>query len=250
MIDLTGKSALVTGGSRGIGAACCSMLARAGARVVVNYQLERAQAESLVRQIEEAGGKAFCLAADVTRADEAEMLIDETVDRYGSLDIVVNNAGIWRGSPIEEISDGEWEEMIGVNLTGSFHVLRAAVPHLKQSAGRIINISSTAGQRGEAFHSHYAATKGAIISMTKSLASELATDGVNVNCVAPGWVETDMTRESLAGETSAEILAAIPLGRAGLPDEIAGAVLFLASDLASFVTGEILNVNGGAVLCG
>ena len=250
MIDLTGKSALVTGGSRGIGAACCRMLARAGARVAVNYHLERPHAELLVQRIEEAGGTAFCLAADVARPDEAEMMVDETVARYGSLEIVVNNAGIWRGSPIEEISDGEWSEMIGVNLTGTFHILRAAVPSLKRSGGRIINISSTAGQRGEAFHSHYAATKGAIISLTKSLATELATDGVNVNCVAPGWVETDMTRESLAGDKSAEILAAIPLGRAGLPEEIAGAVLFLASDLASFVTGEILNVNGGAVLCG
>lgn len=250
MIDLTGKSALVTGGSRGIGAACCRMLARAGARVVVGYHLERPHAELLVQRIEEAGGTAFSLAADVSRPDEAEMLVDETVARYGSLDIVVNNAGIWRGSPIEEISDGEWSEMIGVNLTGTFHILRAAVPSLKRSGGRIINISSTAGQRGEAFHSHYAATKGAIIALTKSLATELATDGVNVNCVAPGWVETDMTRESLAGDKSAEILAAIPLGRAGLPEEIAGAVLFLASDLASFVTGEILNVNGGAVLCG
>jgi len=250
MIDLTGKSALVTGGSRGIGAACCRMLARAGASVAVNYQLERPHAELLVQRIEEAGGKAFSLAADVARPEEAEMLVDETVDRFGSLDIVVNNAGIWRGSPIEEISNGEWEEMLGVNLSGTFHVLRAAVPHLKQSSGRIINISSTAGQRGEAFHSHYAATKGAIIAMTKSLASELAPDGVNVNCVAPGWVETDMTRESLAGDSSAEILSVIPLGRAGRPEEIAGAVLYLASDLASFVTGEILNVNGGAVLCG
>ena len=250
MIDLTGKSALVTGGSRGIGAACCRMLASAGASVAVNYQLERPHAELLVQRIEEAGGKAFSLAADVARADEAEMLVDETVDRFGALDIVVNNAGIWRGSPIEEISNGEWEEMIGVNLTGSFHILRAAVPHLKQSGGRVINISSTAGQRGEAFHSHYAATKGAIIALTKSLAAELAPDGVNVNCVAPGWVETDMTRESLAGDSSAEILSVIPLGRAGRPEEIAGAVLYLASDLASFVTGEILNVNGGAVLCG
>lgn len=250
MIDLTGKSALVTGGSRGIGAACCRMLAQAGARVAVNFQLERPHADLLVRRIGEAGGTAFCLAADVSRPDEAEMLVDETVDRFGRLDIVVNNAGIWRGSPIEEISDGEWAEMIGVNLTGSFHILRAAVPHLKRSRGRIINISSTAGQRGEAFHSHYAATKGAIISLTKSLAAELAQDGVLVNCVAPGWVETDMTRDSLAGEDRAAILAAIPLGRVGRPEEIAGAVLYLASDLASFVTGEILNVNGGAVLCG
>jgi len=244
------KTPRAEGGSRGIGRACCELLSRAGARVAVNYQLERPHAELLVRRIEEAGGTAFALAADVTRADEAEMLVDETASRYGGLDIVVNNAGIWRGSPIDELSDGEWAEMIGVNLTGTFHVIRAAVPHLKQGGGRIINISSTAGQRGEALHSHYAATKGGIISLTKSLGAELASCGITVNCVAPGWVETDMTRESLAGEQGDAIVAGIPLGRAGRPEEVAGAVLFLASDLATFVTGEILNVNGGAVMCG
>ena len=251
MIDLTGKSALVTGGSRGIGRACCELLSRAGASVAVNYKLERPRAELLVSRIEEQGGTAFALAADVARRDEAEMLVDETVSRFGGLDILVNNAGIWRGSPVEELSDGEWSEMIGVNLTGSFQVIRAAVPYLKQrGGGRIINISSTAGQRGEALHSHYAATKGAIIALTKSLGAELAASGVTVNCVAPGWVETDMTHDALTGDGKDAIVGAIPLGRIGRPEEIAGAVLFLASDLAAFVTGEIVNVNGGAVMCG
>ena len=251
MIDLRGRTALVTGGSRGIGRACCRSFAEAGAKVVVNYRVEAPSAELVVQRIREAGGEAFALGADVSRRPEAEMLADEAVDRFGGLDILVNNAGIWRGSPIDEMSDGEWEEMLAVNLTGTFQATRAAVPHMKRAgSGRIINISSTAGQRGEAFHSHYAATKGAVISFTKSLAVELAPEGIQVNCVAPGWVESDMTRQSLDGPDRERILREIPLARAAQPEEIAGAVLFLASDLASFITGEILNVNGGAVLAG
>lgn len=251
MIDLRGKSAVVTGGSRGIGRACCEVLARAGARVAVNCRVETPWAEWVAQQICGAGGEAFALAADVSRPDEAEMLVDETASRFGGLDIVVNNAGIWKGSAIDEMSDGEWCEMLAVNLTGTFHVVRAAVPHLKaRGGGRIVNVASTAGQRGEAFHAHYAATKGAIISFTKSLAVELAPHGVTVNCVAPGWTSTDMTREALDGPDGAAIREAIPLRRPGTPEEVACGVLFLASDLASYVTGEILNVNGGSVLCG
>ena len=251
MIDLTGKSALVTGGSRGIGRAVCQMLARAGARVCVNFRVETPSAYLVVEEIERDGGEAFALGADIRRRDEAEMLVSETVSRFGSLDILVNNAGIWKGSPVEEMSDGEWSEMLDINLTGTFHCIREAVPAMKEAGyGRIVNISSTAGQRGEAFHAHYAATKGAVISLTKSLAVELAPHGITVNCVAPGWTVTDMTTESLAGENAGKILEAIPLGRAARPEEIAGAVVFLASDLATFITGEILNVNGGAVLVG
>jgi 3-oxoacyl-[acyl-carrier protein] reductase len=250
MIDLTGRTALVTGGSRGIGKACCEMLARAGARVVVNYRVERPWAELLAQRIGEAGGEAWAFGADVALPDEANMLVDETVDRFGRLDVLVNNAGIWKGGAIEELSDGEWQEMLAINLTGTFNVIRAAVPYMKSSGGgRIINVSSTAGQRGEALHAHYAATKGAVISLTKSLAVELARDGILTNCVAPGWVETDMTEEALEQGRPA-IVSAIPLGRVARAEEIAGAVLFLASDLATFVNGEILNVNGGAVLCG
>jgi 3-oxoacyl-[acyl-carrier protein] reductase len=251
MIDLTGKAALVTGGSRGIGRACCLMLARAGASVAVNYRVETPSAELLVEEIERMGTEAFALAADVSQRADAEMLVDETVSRFGSIDILVNNAGIWKSSPIEEMSDGEWAEMLAVNLTGVFHCTRAAVPPMKEAqSGRIINIASTAGQRGEAFCSHYAATKGAMISFTKSLAAELAPDGILVNCVAPGWVVTDMTREDLLGARRESILQTIPLARAGTPEEIAGAVVYLASELSTFVTGEILNVNGGAVLVG
>ncbi len=250
MIDLRGRAALVTGGSRGIGRACCEMLARAGAKVLVNCRVETPWADLVARNIREAGGEAFSLAADVARREEAEMLVDEAVDRFGGLDVVVANAGIWRRAPIEEMSDGEWHEMLAINLTGTFHVLRAAVPALKRSGrGRVVAVSSTAGQRGEAWHSHYAATKGAVIAMTKSLAVELAPDGITVNAVAPGWTATDMTAEALGGPERDAILAAIPLGRPATPEEVAGAVVFLASDLASYVTGEVLNVNGGSVLC-
>jgi 3-oxoacyl-[acyl-carrier protein] reductase len=252
VIDLSGKTALVTGGSRGIGRACCEMLARARARLVVNYRVERPWAELVAGSIQEGGGEAFALAADICLRNEAEMLVDEAVDRFGRLDIVVNNAGIWKGSPIDEMSDGEWAEMLSVNLTGTFNVIRAAVPAMKeQGFGRIVNISSTAGQRGEAMHSHYAATKGGVHSLTKSLAVELAPHGITVNCVAPGWTETDMTAESLTpGPGRDAILSTIPLGRAARPEEVAAAVVFLASDMASYVNGEILNVNGGNVLCG
>ena len=251
MIDLSGKRMLVTGGSRGIGGACCKLAAKAGARVAVGYRFERAAAEALVRSIIDAGGEAHCVAAELADRGEAEMLVDDAAERFGGLDVLINNHGIWKGAPIEEMSDGEWNEMIGINLTGAFHVIRAAVPHFKAGGGgTIVNLSSTAGQRGEAGHSHYAATKGAIISMTKSLAVELAPHGIRTNCVAPGWVDTDMSHETLVGPRAEEIRAAIPLGRPATAEEIAGVVLFLASPLAAFINGEVINVNGGSVLCG
>jgi 3-oxoacyl-[acyl-carrier protein] reductase len=251
MIDLSGKRILVTGGSRGIGRACCELAAAAGARVAIGYRFERPAAEAVVQSIVDAGGEAHCVAAELADRGEAEMLVDDAAERFGGLDVLINNHGIWKGSPIDEMSDNEWNEMIGINLSGAFHVIRAAVPHFKAGGGgTIVNLSSTAGQRGEAGHSHYAATKGALISMTKSLAVELAPHGIRTNCVAPGWVDTDMSHETLNGPRADEIRAAIPLGRAGTAEEIANAVLFLASPLAAFINGEILNVNGGAVLCG
>jgi len=250
MIELAGKSALVTGGSRGIGRACCELLSRAGASVAVGYHVDRPPADELVARINAAGGKAFALAAELSDPEEAEMLVNEAVDRFGGIDILVNNAGIWNGAPIEEISDGEWSEMIGVNLSGTFHVIRSAVPLMKDRGGSIVNLSSTAGQRGEAGHAHYAATKGAILALTKSLATELAPFGIRVNCVAPGWVDTEMSRDALNGPEGRRIKETIPLGRPGRPEEIAGVVVFLASDLASFMTGSVVSVNGGAVLAG
>ena len=251
MIDLRGKVALVTGGSRGIGRACCVILAAAGARIGLSYRVERPSAERVANRIVEEGGEAFALAADVSLPEEAEMMVGETIARFGRLDVLVNNAGIWRGVPVEEISDNEWREMLAINLSGAFHMIRAAVPHMKAArAGRIVNLSSTAGQRGEAGHAHYAATKGALIALTKSLATELAPDGILTNCVAPGWIETDMSHEALAGPERDAILSQIPLARVGRPEEVAAVVAFLASDLATFINGEVVNVNGGAVLCG
>ena len=250
MIDLNNKTALITGASRGIGGATARALARAGAQVMIGYLVEQPSAELLAQRIREAGGEADTLAADLSQRSEAEMLVTQTVDRFGHLDILVNNAGIWDRSPTEEMTDDEWSKMLSVNLTGPFHVTRAAIPHLKSTRGVIVNVSSTAGQRGEAFHAHYAATKGALQSWTKSLAVELSADGIRVNAVAPGWVETDMTRETLSSDRVEEILRAIPLGRPGQPEEIAAAIAFLASDAASYIQGEVLNVNGGSVLCG
>jgi len=252
LMRIDGRVALVTGGSRGIGRACALFLASAGARVAVGYHRDEAAVLETIEAVEAAGGKACAVRADLRDPGEAAGLVEEAVSEWGRLDIVVNNAAVWTDGPIDEISDEVLDETIRLNLYGSFWVTRAAVPHLRRSgpAGRLIFVSSTAGQRGEAMHSHYAATKGALISMTKSLAPELAGDGVLVNCVAPGWVDTDMNIDCFAGGGRERIEATIPLRRIGTPEEIAGAVLFLASDLSTFVNGEILNVNGGAVLCG
>lgn len=251
MINLRGKTALVTGGSRGIGRATGIMLAQAGCDVAINYIAREEAARAVEQKARQFGVNAMIVAADLADRGQTEQMIEAVVLQLGRLDILVNNGGIWKEAAIDTMSEQQLQEMIDINLKGVFYAISAAVSHMKkQRSGNIINISSTAGQRGEPFHSHYAATKGAIISLTKSLAAELAPHSIRVNCVAPGWVATDMTIESLAASDADKILNLIPLGRVGTPEEIAGAVLFLASDLSSFITGEILNVNGGAVLCG
>jgi 3-oxoacyl-[acyl-carrier protein] reductase len=247
-IDLNGKVALVTGGSRGIGAACCRALAEAGAAVVVGYRSEAGAAEALCRELTVAGARALAVSADLARVKGPETLVRACEEGFGRLDALVNNAGIWKEAPLESMSDAEWRETLEVNLDGVFRLTRQALPLLRRSGGSIVTLTSTAGQRGEALHSHYAASKGALIAWTKSLAVELA-PAVRVNSVAPGWVVTDMTHEALA-EIGDELSASIPLGRPATPEEIAGPVLFLVSELAAHVTGEILNVNGGSVLCG
>jgi len=253
MINLTGNVALITGASRGIGAATAIKFAEAGIHgLAINYNRDRNAARQVAASCEKVGAETILVRADVSRVAAVEKMIDSTVARFGSLDILVANAGIWKEAAIEKMSEGEWDETIDVNLKSIYACCHAAARvMLPQRRGTMILISSTAGQRGEPFHSHYAATKGAIISMTKSLAAELGPRGVTVNCVAPGWVATDMTEEALNNQNERrQIRKLIPLGRVATPDEIAGPILFLASDLASHVNGEVLNVNGGSVLCG
>lgn len=250
MIDLSNQIILITGASRGIGRATAIMAARAGATVVVNYRNAAGQADEVVRQIEQDGGQGLAIRADVSIQSEVERLVEKTIAHYSRIDVLVNSAGIWTYGAIASMDTETWRETMAANLDSVYHCCRAVVPHMMaRRRGRIINISSTAGQRGEAFHSHYAATKGAIISFTKSLAPELAPYNILVNCVAPGWVDTDMSRAAL-DEQGEKITELIPLRRAGTAEEIAGPILFLASNLANYVTGEVLNVNGGNVLAG
>jgi 3-oxoacyl-[acyl-carrier protein] reductase len=251
VIDLTGYRVLVTGGSRGIGAACCRLFAQAGAAVMVQYLASGARAKQVLDEIEGISSqphrKVHC---DVTDCHQIGELFDFVRGEWGGLDGLVNNAGVWIHDPLVDLDRTKLEATLAVNVVGPFLCARQAVPLLRESHdGSIINISSTAGQRGEAFYSPYAASKGAMISATKSWSTELAPE-IRVNAVAPGWVDTDMTAEALSGEGRKKALATIPLQRIATAEDIAGAVLFLASPLARHITGEILNVNGGSVLIG
>ncbi len=254
MISLAGKAALITGGSRGIGAAAVKLFAQAGADVVFNYHRNREAARQVEQEARKHGTRVESLKADLGRMADAKKLVKYAVERLGRLDILVANAGIWSAedAPIEKLGEREWDETLRVNLKSVYAVTHfAAEPMIAQRSGRIIAISSTAGQRGEAFHADYAASKGGIISFVKGLSTELAPHNILVNCVAPGWVDTDMSKPVLETKAGAKfVLEQIPLGRVATAEEIAGPILFLASDLATFITGEILNVNGGAVLCG
>lgn len=250
MIELTDKAALVSGASRGIGRATAELLGSLGARVTVHYRNRGDAASDVVETIREGGGEAISAAADVRDVAAVREVIEATVDRWGGVDLLVCNAGIWKEAAVHEMSEEEWDETVDVNLKGVYTFTRHAAPGMiSRGGGAIVNVSSTAGQRGEPRHAHYAASKGAIISWTKSLAVELAPRGVRVNCVAPGWVRTDMAAEALEREGES-ITDGIPLERPGRPEEIAWAVAFLVSDRASYITGEVLNVNGGNVLCG
>ena len=254
MISLAGKAALITGGSRGIGAAAVKLFAQAGADVVFNYNKAKVAAALVESESRKHGTRVEAFKADVGRHADNKKLVDQTVARLGRIDILVANAGVWNidDQPIEKMTEKQWDEMIRINLKSVYSVIHFASAHMiKQKSGKIIPISSTAGQRGESFHTHYGATKGAIIAFTKGLATELAPHGILVNSVAPGWVATDMSNPVLDTKAGQKMAAsAIPLGRAATAEEIAGPILFLASDLANFMTGEIINVNGGSVLCG
>jgi 3-oxoacyl-[acyl-carrier protein] reductase len=300
-LSLSGKVALISGGSRGIGAATVRMFAAAGAKVVFSYQKARSQAEALAREC--GAGSCHAVACNLDSPDAARALIAETVKHFGRLDILVANHGVWppEDVAIERMTDEHWRTTMSINLDAVFGLVKYGVAQMKSqpragitaghdmsgndmsgndmpgndmsahaisgpvvsgpaaghvasghiASGHIVLISSTSGQRGEAFHCDYSATKGALISMTKSLSAELAADGIYVNCVAPGWVDTDMSKPALEDpEVGAKIRSTIPLGRAGRPEEIAAPVLFLCTELAGFITGEVFNVNGGAVLAG
>ena len=251
-MDLKGHRAVITGASRGIGAATARLFARLGADVAVHFRRGEAEAMGVVSDVREAGAQAVACRADLSSWDAGEGLLGGAERALGAIDVVVVNHGLWKEAPIDAMTAADYDETLDANLRGIFSVCGAAARRMKaRGAGRIVLVSSTAGQRGEARHAHYAATKGAVISVTKSLAAELAPWGIRVNCVAPGWVATDMTERTLHDQGGRDaVLATIPLGRVASPEEIAWPIAFLASDVASFVTGEILNVNGGAVLVG
>lgn len=251
MISLRGKRALVTGGSRGIGASTALLLAECGADVGIGYRSRDTEAAEVVRQVAARGVRAFAHAADIATREGADALFDRATREFGGLDLFVANAGIW---PVEDVAlsempESRWNLTMTQNVASMYHTGRAAA-RLVADGGRLVFISSTAGQRGEAFHSDYAASKGATISFVKSLAVELARRNVTVNAVAPGWVDTEMCIEPFADGGRERIEAAIPLGRVASARDVAGPVVFLCSDLARHITGEVLNVNGGSVLCG
>ena len=256
-LSLSGKVALITGGSRGIGAAVVRLFVAAGARVFFSYEKAKHQAEQLVKEL----GADNCAAAacNLSGTETAGDLVASAVARFGRLDILVANHGVWPAVDvsIDQMDDAQWRSTVAINLNSVFALIKHSVLQMKQqkksgdAAGHIVLVSSTAGQRGEAFHCDYAATKGALISMAKGLSTELAGDGIYVNCVAPGWVDTDMSAVALNDPKSREaIFATIPLGRVGKPEEIAAPILFLCTPEAGFITGEVFNVNGGAVLAG
>jgi 3-oxoacyl-[acyl-carrier protein] reductase len=252
-MKIPGRVAVITGGSRGIGAAAVRMFVHAGAKVVFNYQRRRDAADALVKEL----GTENCHAvqADLSTVESAEGMVRTAVEKFGACDIVVGNHGIWPAddTPSDLMTPEHWHRSIGINLDSVFGLVKYGVAQMKKQGrgGNVVLVSSTAGQRGEAFHVDYAATKGAVISMVKGLSTELARDGIRVNCVAPGWVNTEMAAPALNDPATRErAMKLIPLGRVGTPEEVAAPILFLCTEHAGFITGEIFNVNGGAVLVG
>lgn len=246
-----GKTAVVTGASRGVGRATAVRLAEGGANIVVNYLQNHAEADETLRLCVEKGVHAIAVQGDVSEFSTAKEIADKAVEAFGSIDLLVLNAGIWEGAPIEEMSEETWNRVLNTNLKAAWAMSKACVPAMKKrESGAIVLVSSTAGQRGEAGYSNYAASKGGQISFTKALASELCPK-IRVNCVAPGWIETAMVRpvfEDKAYEQS--VIDSIPLKRIATTDDVALSICFLLSPWSRHITGEILNINGGAVLCG
>lgn len=251
MINLKSKTVLITGGSRGIGAACVSLFAKSGADVAFTYQTNSSAAKKVADKYSKLTHvKSY--KVDLQKPVSIKNSVEKILRDFGRIDILVNNAGIWKYGPIDKMTFTQWEETIKINLTGTFLFTKAVTPSMKKNKfGRIINITSTAGQRGEANYSHYAASKGGVISFTKSMASELGKYNITTNSVAPGWVDTDMTSGELSNKKyRKEVTEDIPVQRIATAEDIAGPVLFLASELARHINGEILNVNGGSILCG
>jgi len=245
MIDLNSKIALVTGASRGIGAAIATTLARQGASVAVNYFGSEQAARAVVEEITREGGKAVAIQANVGVAAEADRLLAQVIETFGRVDIVVNNAGITRDGLLVRMSDSDWRDVIDTNLTGTFNATRAVTrPMMKQRAGTIINITSVVGLTGNAGQANYSAAKAGVIGLTKSTARELASRGIRVNAVAPGFIETDMTAE-LSESVRSEVVKDIALGTLGKPADVANMVAFLASEEARYITGQVIAVDGG-----
>ncbi|HEY9769354.1 MAG TPA: 3-oxoacyl-[acyl-carrier-protein] reductase [Coleofasciculaceae cyanobacterium] len=240
------KVAVVTGASRGIGKAAALALANQGAKIVVNYARSSDAAEATVQEIAQAGGEAIALQADVSKSDEVDNLIKATLDKFGRIDVLVNNAGITKDTLLLRMKPEQWQAVIDLNLTGVFLCTKAvSKTMLKQRSGRIINIASVAGQMGNPGQANYSAAKAGVIGFTKTVAKELANRGITVNAVAPGFIETDMTNDL----KSDDIISFIPLGRYGKPEEVAGAIRFLAADpAAAYITGQVFNVDGGMVM--
>jgi 3-oxoacyl-[acyl-carrier protein] reductase len=252
MIDLSGRTVLVSGGSRGIGRATAILFAKAGADVAITYQRQEEAAFQVKTSVEGLGRRCLALKAEISKEAEVRRAVEEIIRALGRIDVLVNNAGIWTYLEIGSGDTKTWKETMEVDLDSVYYFTDAVVPHMKKhKQGGIINVGSTAGIRGEAHHSHYAATKGALNALTKSWAAEFAPHNIRVNLVAPGWVETDMCSEVFSDPAFKEsVRQSIPLKRIPPPEDIAGPILFLASDLARHITGAIINVNGGSVLCG
>ena len=246
-----GKTAIVTGASRGVGRATALRLAEGGANVVVNFLSNSGEAEETVRICEEKGVLAIVAQGDVSDLVAAQNIARATLNKFGRIDLLVCNAGIWEGAPIEEMSEEVWNKVLNTNLKSAWAMTKACVPAMKkQESGSIVMVSSTAGQRGEANYSNYAASKGGQISFTKALASELCPK-IRVNAVAPGWIETAMVRPVFEDEAYKQsVLNSIPLNRMATTDDVALSICFLLSDWSRHITGEIVNINGGTVLCG
>jgi 3-oxoacyl-[acyl-carrier protein] reductase len=251
LIDLAGRNAVVTGASRGVGRATAVMLARAGASVGIGYRSREADALEVVEACQALGVHAWAKSGDLSEPGDVEALFERADAEFDGLDIFVGNHGIWppADASVGEMTDDQWHATMGANLHSIFYTCRAASRRLRDD-GRIVLVSSTAGQRGEAFHADYASSKGAMISMVKGLCIELAPRGITVNSVAPGWIDTEMSSSTLQGQERERVAASIPIGRIAASEDVAGPIVFLCSELGRHVTGEILNVNGGAVLVG